>query len=1139
MFSLKNLKKLTLGAFVFLAMAAFASSSFAQLDCSTKTGEEKKLCEEQKNLNSLALKPMSANLTSSASSAPTKLKGIDQETINKNYQEAKQKEEADAKRLEATKDKVKNETVKGSSAAAEVYDKAQERIQKSDEAASRTTAVKSGNDDAKKAAQKKVEDTNANYMNAVKEKSLAEKAFANAKTPEEIAAASQKLDEAKKNLKQADDAWGDASKELKKAEKADKKADKKLEKEFKKEQKAIEKEHKKEGKAIEKDIKSAEKEIKKLEKECKKDSAKCDAAGLAAAKQKLEESKLKLDAHNAVDEDEAADEIIDAEDDAVRAAEQEADALKAAEQAKADRAAAPKRCEGVTGLFAKIACKTMTTLADLRQIVYLFAGFGLIAFAWSAIFNKISWKHFAQISISLFLLSMMGTFIGYFGYDGDYESLTFGQYLQDGHPKVKGSNDNPADCTKEQCKNFEPEQENVRKKWSLKDLKGTVQAGISAIQTAHNTYKAAKSTVENAVNSAKNIGNAIKNGSGGLDGILNTVNVVANETGNVMNSGKLLANNLAASAGSISENVNQFGMTNDQREQRAKDQERLQYLTDLCNNGGCEGNSQNARLLQQELAYLQDKKSAKDTGVNAWLKNDGKGGGATILAGIEKTANISTKVTNTVQKSSNAAQSGSNIGGDGLGAIFGIATAVGEGVSMSKSDDFNFKSGAKKREEAAAAQKKAYESSSDFVKDKKVQGTKTIETRGDGSVKTTDSKTGVTSVIAKDGTVTTTAPDGSTVVSSRSGIKTVTDSNGSVTVYNKDGGIIKQEKAKLVSNQNASLISKDEDNKNGEKKSSGSGNSDKSEGKTVPVSQEQLNQVAGVSKEVDDFTGKSDSMIGRDGTIKFGSNVDLSYDTGGKLTNPALAQFEMGAYVANSSSGDTPPSSIARQENSNSGTGMKYDLKEDLQLPSWGQNAPTANNAVIPENQPYSISSPQNTYPEVKTPSTITTSDGKTYENAVQNAKGEIMTTNPDGSAKIYDSAGNLTATKSASGVISYPTTGTKAAAPAAANTENKAAPVANTESKKDKCTKDMAEARKKCTAEQNQCAAKVKDVCSSKKAFMNEFGYKESEYLSDPWRKVQIDANFTNYCREASSSCSAAECRAKAKSNYDKCLGG
>lgn len=59
-------------------------------------------------------------------------------------------------------------------------------------------------------------------------------------------------------------------------------------------------------------------------------------------------------------------------------------------------------------------------VVSLKPIVYIFAGFGLIAFAWMAIFNKISWKWFANIAMGLFLVANMGRLIEYFVVgDGD------------------------------------------------------------------------------------------------------------------------------------------------------------------------------------------------------------------------------------------------------------------------------------------------------------------------------------------------------------------------------------------------------------------------------------------------------------------------------------------------------------------------------------------------------------------------------------------------------------------------------------------------------------------------------------------------------------------------------------------------
>ena len=86
--------------------------------------------------------------------------------------------------------------------------------------------------------------------------------------------------------------------------------------------------------------------------------------------------------------------------------------------------------ESGQGIFKTIACKITTTLFDIRKIVYVLAGFGLIAFTFAAIFNKISFKHLSSIALSLFLLSMMTPFIEYFTSPDGSKTLTYGHYLQ-------------------------------------------------------------------------------------------------------------------------------------------------------------------------------------------------------------------------------------------------------------------------------------------------------------------------------------------------------------------------------------------------------------------------------------------------------------------------------------------------------------------------------------------------------------------------------------------------------------------------------------------------------------------------------------------------------------------------------------
>lgn len=86
-------------------------------------------------------------------------------------------------------------------------------------------------------------------------------------------------------------------------------------------------------------------------------------------------------------------------------------------------------------IFNTITRRAMLFLVSLKPIIYVFAGFGLIGFAFMAIFNKISWKWFSNIAIGLFLVANMGRFIEYFVFpEGGLSNnqLSYGDYLNKG-----------------------------------------------------------------------------------------------------------------------------------------------------------------------------------------------------------------------------------------------------------------------------------------------------------------------------------------------------------------------------------------------------------------------------------------------------------------------------------------------------------------------------------------------------------------------------------------------------------------------------------------------------------------------------------------------------------------------------------
>ena len=729
------------------------------------------------------------------------------------------------------KNQARNAAAGQSDEARAIYDAQQQRYDQRD-------ASKEKYADTLNAGDERIRNMEALTEQAKQGVAAAQERLKNASTPEEMKAANEALKQAQQDLKTAEKNQKEVEKDVKKDNKAAKK-------EAKKEEKAIAKAEKEQRKAIEKEQKSAEKDLKKANKKIEKLEEKCakgkcddeDLADLAAARASAESAQTALDAANqkanafyAQDEDEAAAEYIaerDAQEASIAAAD---DADGIIEQAKEDLAEAqsnaPKMCSAdeIGGnVFLLIACKATTTLADLRVIAYIISGFGMVALAYAAIFGKMNWKHLANIGIGLFLLSMMTPFIEYFT-TGKDNTLRFGKYLPAGFSDIQGSDGQVTDCDEDLDKNStfcnqilpEVTVTGKKQKWSLKDLKGSITAGLNAVRNASDMYKAAKSTVSNVKSAVSNMTAQIKSGGGGLDGIINAAGAVANATGTIVNSGQVLANNIATNAGNLSNNIRDAGSTNAAREARAEAQETLDKLTKKCNAGNCE---QEKKYMEQMEETVNNNK----TGVNKWLENDGAGGGSTILSGINKVGNIANNASNSVKNVANAANEGQSIGGDGalgkiLGVGFGVGTAVTEGMDTAEQSKqngmFDFRSDATKREEQAKAEEEAFKKTSGYVKNTQTTADgKKVETLGDGSVRTTSKDGKTVTTVNKDGTTTTTK-DGTTVVKSPDGSRTVTDSAGNKVTYDAKGNKVKTE---LVNEYNRATAESVKEALNGKK----------------------------------------------------------------------------------------------------------------------------------------------------------------------------------------------------------------------------------------------------------------------------------------------------------------------------------
>lgn len=663
------------------------------------------------------------------------------------------------------KNQARNAAAGQSDEARAIYDAQQQRYDQRD-------ASKEKYADTLNAGDERIRNMEALTEQAQQGVAAAQERLKNASTPEEMKAANEALKQAQQELKTAEKNQKEVEKDVKKDNKAAKK-------EAKKEEKAIAKAEKEQRKAIEKEQKSAEKDLKKANKKIEKLEEKC--------------AKGKCD-----DED-----LAEAQSNA------------------------PKMCSAdeIGGnVFLLIACKATTTLADLRVIAYIISGFGMVALAYAAIFGKMNWKHLANIGIGLFLLSMMTPFIEYFT-TGKDNTLRFGKYLPAGFSDIQGSDGQVTDCDEDLDKNStfcnqilpEVTVTGKKQKWSLKDLKGSITAGLDAVRNASDMYKAAKSTVSNVKSAVSNMTAQIKSGGGGLDGIINAAGAVANATGTIVNSGQVLANNIATNAGNLSNNIRDAGSTNAAREARAEAQETLDKLTKKCNAGNC--SEQEKKYMEQMEETVNNNK----TGVNKWLENDGAGGGSTILSGINKVGNIANNASNSVKNVANAANEGQSIGGDGalgkiLGVGFGVGTAVTEGMDTAEQSKqngmFDFRSDATKREEQAKAEEEAFKKTSGYVKNTQTTADgKKVETLGDGSVRTTSKDGKTVTTVNKDGTTTTTK-DGTTVVKSPDGSRTVTDSAGNKVTYDAKGNKVKTE---LVNEYNRATAESVKEALNGKK----------------------------------------------------------------------------------------------------------------------------------------------------------------------------------------------------------------------------------------------------------------------------------------------------------------------------------
>lgn len=759
MINIKETSKIILATFVFSAMVSFAhGASAVEIDCSGKEGYQLQICEQQK---ALAEKNAKSNEKAQEKASEKVEKASEQATEATKAQSAadqKRKEEYSkyneaSKQADAAKNEYNSQTAAKEAAQKEMLD----AIARGD-----TDAAKAARDkmaaasSAAETAEKKMNDANKAKEDAYESAQKAQKEAD--KEKEKAQKAAEKAE--KEKVKAAEKAEKNANKDLKKAQKEYDKLEKKCTKDPDKCDVEALQEARTNLEAAKANADAATKAredadgttalAQKLKEDaenssvgvlvCKDASGARCSMGSKGCECRVEEQATTPESLGVIEEedpDEAELQAYNCKDsktgESCTLTGDNADTCKCeykevyTDENGVTREGTPgtftfdeldengnpvvlQRCyEAKDNVFKYIACKAMTTLADVRVIVYTLAGFGLIAFAFAAIFNKISWKHLANLCIALFILSMMTPFISYFTYDNG-QQITYGNYLPAGFTNIDGSDvDAAANCDTgkgDVCPDVNVDTSAKDSKWSWKDLKNTVKSGINAAKTAYDTYKTVKSTVDTTVEQAKKIGTAIKNSEGGLAGILDTVGEVATASNTIFNAAQTGANAVVSNTASIANDIQTAGKSSAELKFDEENKNRINELETKLAAGNL-----SAQETEWAKAELEQRKAAVDSNkVTDFANNQGQ----KALASINKVTSVGTKATGIAVTASNAADVGATIGGgigttsgDTLGAIFGLATVAGESVGavqeskQAKVDAANAE--AQKQADAAAA----------------------------------------------------------------------------------------------------------------------------------------------------------------------------------------------------------------------------------------------------------------------------------------------------------------------------------------------------------------------------------------------------------------------------------------------------
>ena len=341
-------------------------------------------------------------------------------------------------------------------------------------------------------------------------------------------------------------------------------------------------------------------------------------------------------------------------------------------------------------------------ILELKQIVYVFAGFGLIGFAWAAIFNKISWKWFGNIAMGLFLVANMGRLIEYFakGETGEYYAAAWNDNAVAGNNGKYGIGDVFNDAFvvygDDPVGKWAPGVRLFKRDLSSKDgisdnpeefsasaagfCKGTSGSGwanftsciddiISTAKKVSNTVTTVKTTVKDVnkrideiENRAKVIADAAKDMKGANIGeIINNTRKILNESSGIISTTTGAANTIGSGIGNIANNVQDMGKSVAQQQELQKRRNRGESTNKInAALSGQEWDSSTKGVENVDGKYAGKKTAAKTIGdaLNN-LNKKSQDLNKSAQKGLGTAAKINTDVNNFLGKGKNKGSSGS------------------------------------------------------------------------------------------------------------------------------------------------------------------------------------------------------------------------------------------------------------------------------------------------------------------------------------------------------------------------------------------------------------------------------------------------------------------------------------------------